>query len=112
MYLFRLSVLTSMWCGNPAQAPDETSFPARTRSSSPASVGGTGVKNHCADVVCNILVVQKTQSSLCLRFARAVIHDRDAEEFNFGVSWGTTDQDYLSFSFVPVKSFSSIFPFR
>ena len=50
----------------PEQAPVETSFPARTRSSNPASVGDTGVKNHGADAVCNIPVVQKTQCSLLL----------------------------------------------
>ena len=94
----------------PQQAPVEGSFQARTRSSNPASVGGAGVKNHGADVVSNIPVVQKTQCGLCLGFARAVIHDGYAKEFTLGISWGTTDQNRLSFFFcarrIVLKQFS------
>ena len=66
-------------------------------SSNPASNGCKCVKNDDADVVCNIPLVQKTQSNLFLPFVRTVIHDGDAEKFTFGISWGTTGQDCMSF---------------
>ena len=96
----------------PEQAPVETLFHVRTRSSNPASVGGTGVKSHGADAVCNIPVIQKTPCGFCLRFARAIIHDGNAEKFTFGISMGTTGQHYFSFLFragaIIFKQFSII----